>query len=258
MVMPEGPVVTPEQIMGESQQSAGGHRKGTTSAFFLNAEWALRQPRATEHDRLQAAACERMLRRQMVDIVHSNGVGDLFDWRDQDIAAICRQEMANRGGEAVQAFDDDNRAARAAGVVCGFTGEDLLPGDQDYGASAAATEVSTHRCDALLQKHLERQKGVRKGTFGAFCVNYCLARQQPNPAGSAAAAMMRELLPHVRQLGYLNWWRCRDAWAEALATEACAEDISSPVIRASLQDRLGAVELLEQQQPGQFMGEGHR
>ena len=214
------PCVTPEQIMGASQQSAGGHRKGTTSAFFLNAEWALRQPQRTEHDRLQAAACERMLRRQMVDIVRSNGVGDLFDWRDQDIAEICRQELEQRGGEAVQAFDADNRAALAAGDVCGFTGEDLLPGDQDYGASAAATEVSTHRSDALLQEHLERQRGVRKGTFGAFCANYRLARQHPNPASSAAADMMRELLPHVRQLGYLRWWRCRDAWADALAADA--------------------------------------
>ena len=33
---------------------------------------------------------------------------------------------------------------------------------------------------------------------------------------------------------------------------------SSPVIGAPLQDRLGAVELLEQQQPRQFMGKRHR
>jgi hypothetical protein len=30
-----------------------------------------------------------------------------------------------------------------------------------------------------------------------------------------------------------------------------------PVIGAPLQDRLGSVKLLEQQEPGQFMGEGH-
>ena len=68
----------------------------------------------------------------------------------------------------------------------------------------------------MLQEHLERQRGVRKGTFGAFCANYRLARTQPDPAVTAAAAMMLELLPHVHQLGYLQWWMCRDAWAEAL------------------------------------------
>ena len=211
--------VTPDQIMGASQQSANGHRKGTTSAFFLNAEWALRRPLVTDQDRLQAEACNRMLRRQMVDIVHSNGVGDLFDWRDRDIAEICRGEMAKRGDEQVQAFDDDNRKALASGLVCGFTGEDLLPGAQDFGASAAETAVHSHRSDALLQEHLERQRGVRKGTFGAFCANYRLARTQPDPAASAAAAMMLELLPHVHQLGYLRWWVCRDAWVEDLVTE---------------------------------------
>ena len=212
--------VTPEQIMGTSQQSANGHRKGTTSAFFLNAEWALRRTLITDQDRLQAEACKRMLRRQMVDIVRSNGVGDLFDWRDQDIAEICREEMAKRGDEEVQGFDDDNQEALASGEVCGFTGEDLLPGAQDFGASAAQTAISSHRTDALLQEHLERQRGVRKGTFGAFCANYRLARTQPDPAATAAAAMMLELMPHVNQLGYLQWWVCRDAWAEALVAVA--------------------------------------
>ena len=208
--------VTPEQIMGSSQQSAGGHRKGTTSAFFLNAEWALRRTLHSDHDRLQAAACERMLRRQMVDIVRSNEVGVLFDWRDSDIAEICREEMQARGDEEVQAFDVDNQEALAAGEVCGFTGEDFLPADQDFGDSASATELTTHRSDPLLQEHLERQRGVRKGTFGAFCANYQLARQQPAPSSSAAAAMMRELLPQIRQLGYFQWLICRDAWAEEL------------------------------------------
>jgi len=212
--------VTPEQIMGTSQQSANGHRKGTTSAFFLNAEWALRRTLITDQDRLQAEACKRMLRRQMVDIVRSNGVGDLFDWRDQDIAEICLEEMAGRGEEEVQGFDDDNQEALASGEVCGFTGEDLLPGAQDFGASAAQTAISSHRTDALLQEHLERQRGVRKGTFGAFCANYRLARTQPDPAATAAAAMMLELMPHVNQLGYLQWWVCRDAWAEALVAVA--------------------------------------
>ena len=140
--------------MGTSQQSAHGHRKGTTSAFFLNAEWALRRLQKTNQDRLQAAACERMLRLQMVDIVHSNGVGDLFDWRDQDIAEICRQEMSKRGDESVQAFDDDNRAALTAGEVCGFTGEDLLPGERDFGASAAEVTGSVSRSDDMLKEHL--------------------------------------------------------------------------------------------------------
>ena len=210
--------VSPEQIMSTSQQSAHGHRKGTTSAFFLNAEWALRRLQKTNQDRLQAAACERMLRLQMVDIVHSNGVGDLFEWRDQDIAEICRQEMSKRGDESVQAFDDDNRAALAAGEVCGFTGEDLLPGERDFGASAAEVTGSVSRSDDMLKEHLQRQRGVRKGTFGAFCANYRLAREQSDPASSAAAAMMRELLPKVHQLGYLQWWVCRDNWAETLVS----------------------------------------
>ena len=185
----------------------------------MNAEWALRRQLITDHDQRQAAACERMLRLQMVDIVRSNGVGDLFAWRDEDIAKICREEMAARSDEVVQAFDDDNRAALAAGEVCGFTGEDLLPGSQDFGASAAETADHTHRNDPLLLEHLERQRGVRKGTFGAFCANYRLARQQADPSYSAAADMMRELMPHVRQLGYFQWWQCCDDWAEALVAE---------------------------------------
>ena len=217
--MTDNPFVTPEQIMGAAQQSAQGHRKGTTSAFFLNAEWALRRQLMTDHDQRQAAACERMLRLQMVDIVRSNGVGDLFAWRDEDIARICREEMTARSDEVVQAFDDDNRAALAAGEVCGFTGEDLLPGSQDFGASAAETADHTHRNDPLLQQHLERQRGVRKGTFGAFCANYRLARQQADPSHSAAADMMRELMPHVRQLGYFQWWLCCDDWAQDLVDE---------------------------------------
>ena len=47
---------TPEQVMGAAQQSAQGHRKGTTPAFFLNAEWALRRQLITDHDQRQAAA----------------------------------------------------------------------------------------------------------------------------------------------------------------------------------------------------------
>jgi hypothetical protein len=70
----------------------------------------------------------------------------------------------------------------------------------------------------MLKEHLQRQRGVRKGTFGAFCANYRLAREQSDPASSAAAAMMRELLPKVHQLGYLQWWVCRDNWAETLVS----------------------------------------
>ena len=68
----------------------------------------------------------------MVDIVRSNGVGDLFDWPDQHIAEISHEEMTRRGDEAVQGFDDDNLKALTSGEVCGFTGEDLLPGVQDF------------------------------------------------------------------------------------------------------------------------------
>ena len=70
--------------------------------------------------------------------------------------------------------------------------------------------MTSHRTDALLQEHLERQRGVRKGTFGAFCGNYRLARTQPDQASTAAAAMMLELLPHFHQLGHLKWWVCCD------------------------------------------------
>eukprot|EP00009_Paramoeba_aestuarina_P000414 CAMPEP_0201515028 /NCGR_PEP_ID=MMETSP0161_2-20130828/6703_1 /ASSEMBLY_ACC=CAM_ASM_000251 /TAXON_ID=180227 /ORGANISM="Neoparamoeba aestuarina, Strain SoJaBio B1-5/56/2" /LENGTH=236 /DNA_ID=CAMNT_0047911731 /DNA_START=98 /DNA_END=804 /DNA_ORIENTATION=- len=176
---------------------------------------ALVHPRETPHDQQQAAACERMLRLQMIDMVRSNGVGDLYDWRDERLQIICNEELEKRKDEAVRSFDEEKQKALAAGELCGFTGDDLLPGTQDFGAAGE----ESRRSDPLLKEHLDRQQGVRKGTFGAFCANYRLARESENPQQSDAANMMKELLPDVKKLGYFRWWVCRDEWAEAAGTE---------------------------------------
>jgi len=76
--------------------------------------------------------------------------------------------MTERSDEVVKAFDDDNCAALASCEVCGLINEDLFPGSQDFGPSAAETVNHTHDNDPLLQQHLKHQKGMRKRPFGAF------------------------------------------------------------------------------------------
>ena len=76
--------------------------------------------------------------------------------------------MTERSDEVVKAFDDDNCAALASCEVCGLINEDLLPGSQDFGASAAETVNQTHDNDPMLQQYLERQKWMCKRPFGAF------------------------------------------------------------------------------------------
>ena len=158
----------------------------------------------------------------MIDIVKSNGVGELFDWRDERLEKICQEEIEKRGGEEVEGFDEENKRALEKGEVCGFTGEDFLPGNQDFGKTQqemgeeSSSSSSSSRDLELLKQHLERQKGVRKGTFGAFCANYRVARGEKDPQKSEGAKKMRELLPDVKKLGFLEWWVCRDEWAEKL------------------------------------------
>ena len=62
--------------------------------------------------------------------------------------------MTERSDEVVKAFDDDNCAALASCEVCGLINEDLFPGSQDFGPSAAETVNHTHDNDPLLQQHL--------------------------------------------------------------------------------------------------------
>ena len=67
--------------------------------------------------------------------------------------------MTERSDEVVKAFDDDNCAALASCEVCGLINEDLFPGSQDFGPSAAETVNHTHDNDPPLQQHLSIRRG---------------------------------------------------------------------------------------------------
>lgn len=210
--------VTREQIMPSHQHSEGGHRKGTTSAFFLNAQWALRATLHSPEDKLQAAACERMMRLQVVDIVKSCQVGALFRWKDTDIARICDEEMATRGDEPVRAFD----GVQTDEAYRGFTGEDYLPGSVDWSDELLGLELEKGRdWSKLTGPRPYSPPGVRKATFGAFCRNYAIARSQSQPetVDTKAKQMMREYLGGVIKLGYFNWFECTDKWAQDMVLD---------------------------------------
>ena len=68
----------------------------------------------------------------------------------------------------------------------GFLGDHFLPANTVHGG------LSSSNTDPRLAKHLKRQRGVRKGTMGAFVANYRLA--QEDMTNSAAIVAMQELL----------------------------------------------------------------
>merc|ERR1711879_257231 len=92
-ILPDGATHAPSGAKGIS------HRKGTTSAFFLNAEVAL-------SGGSNAEACERRLRSQVYDIVSANGVGELFDWTEPRLAALVEDELSSRSHEQFAADPD--------------------------------------------------------------------------------------------------------------------------------------------------------
>ena len=92
-----------------------------------------------------------------------------------EAAAIIDDELSTMAHSEV-----DKAALEAAG---GFTGAHFLPDGVDFGALGAADN------DPLLLAHLQRQKGVRKGTFGAFCENYRIGRRSGGDAPEAISTM---------------------------------------------------------------------
>lgn len=171
---------------------------GNTSAFFLNAEIVLTGG-------TNAEACERRLRAQVYDIVSACGVGELFEWTEPRLATIVEDELRCRSHEKF--------AADPSTLQGGFTGDDFLPGSENHGT------VTSGNVDPLLQAHQARQVGVRKGTFGAFVANYRLARSDGSNT-HAREAMATHLFPDIMQLGYFNWWKCKDAWAQEMVESA--------------------------------------
>lgn len=214
--------VRPADLMadGRKAQGVGGHRKGTTSAFFLNAEYALRVQPTSDYDKKRQAACEEMMRLQMVDIVKSNSVGTLYHFRDADMQRIMCEEITKRAGEAVQPFDRPRDFEYVDGEAYGFTGQDFLAKHTDVGLEGGSEGGHSHFNDKLLLRDLARAKGVRKATMAAFNANYRLLKK--DPSNGAALDVMKELLPMVIQLNYFRWWTCTDDWVQAIVDAAQA------------------------------------
>ena len=82
-----------EDIMPDNDDTYKGHRKGTTSAFFLNVEYALFVIPKNEYEKNRVIACEKMMRYQMYDVVKSNSIGILYNFIDNNLKKIYHEEM---------------------------------------------------------------------------------------------------------------------------------------------------------------------
>ena len=206
--------IKPEDIMSDNQDIYKGHRKGTTSAFFLNVEYALYVIPKNEYEKKRVIACEKMMRYQIPDIVKSNSIGILYNFRDNKLKQIFHEEMAKHINNKIQnkkeeiTFNNDK--------MRGFIGNDFLPNKKNFGI-ANNKDIN----DPLLAKNLKRQKGVRKGTMGAFNENYKLLKKNPN--NTNAINRMKELLPNIIKLDYFKWIECNDIWIQNLIDNAYAE-----------------------------------
>lgn len=203
--------IKPEDIMSDNEDIYKGHRKGTTSAFFLNVEYALFVIPKNEYEKKRAIACEKMMRYQMHDIVKSNSIGILYNFRDNKLKQIFHEEMAKHINNKIQnkkeeiTFNNDK--------MRGFIGDDFLPLKKNFGI-ANNKDIN----DPLLARNLKRQKGVRKGTMGAFNENYKLLKKNPN--NTNAINRMKELLPNIIKLDYFKWIECNDIWIQKLIDDA--------------------------------------
>ena len=204
----------PEDIMSDNQDIYKGHRKGTTSAFFLNVEYALYVIPKNEYEKKRIIACEKMMRYQMPDIVKSNSIGILYNFRDNKLKQIFHEEMAKHINNKIHnkkkeiTFNNDK--------MRGFIGDDFLPHKKIFGIAN-----NKYINDPLLARNLKRQKGVRKGTMGAFNENYKLLKKNPN--NTNAINRMKELLPNIIKLDYFKWIECNDIWIQNLIDNAYAE-----------------------------------
>ena len=169
-------------------QDDNTHKK--MSAFFLNAEKALAKGPDSE-------LYEARLRAQLYSIIAENAIGELFDWDEPKLFEIVKKELIT-------------------GMFCNMDLESMeggfIMGDFDISGENEPT-------DALLYAIREEIKDVPNGIFKEFCDNY--RNVKINPSNHAAYIKMRTLLyPNIIKLGYFNWLRCRDKWAQALVYEA--------------------------------------
>ena len=95
----------------------------------------------------------------------------------------------------------------------GFIGDDFLPEKKNFGIAN-----NKYINDPLLARNLKRQKGVRKGTMGAFNENYKLLKINPN--NTNAINRIKKLLPDIIKLDYFKWIKCNDIWIQKLIDEA--------------------------------------
>ena len=203
--------IKPEDIMSDNEDIYKGHRKGTTSAFFINVEYALYVIPKNEYEKKRVIACEKMMRYQIPDIVKSNSIGILYNFRDNKLKQIFHEEMAKHINNKIQnkkveiTFNNDK--------MRGFIGDDFLPQKKNFGI-ANNKDIN----DPLLARNLKRQKGVRKGTMGAFNENYKLLKKNPN--NTNAINRMKELLPNIIKLDYFKWIECNDIWIQKLIDDA--------------------------------------
>ena len=82
--------IKPEDIMPDNDDTYKGHRKGTTSAFFLNVEYALFVIPKNEYEKT-CNCCGKMMRYQMYDVVKSNS--HTYNFIDNKLKKIFHEEM---------------------------------------------------------------------------------------------------------------------------------------------------------------------
>ena len=203
--------IKPEDIMSDNIDIYNGHRKGTTSAFFLNVEYALYVIPKNEYEEKRAIACEKMMRYQMPDIVKSNSIGILYNFRDDKLKQIFYEEMAKHINNKIQ--NKKKEISFNNNEMRGFIGDDFLPEKKNFGIAN-----NKYINDPLLARNLKRQKGVRKGTMGAFNENYKLLKINPN--NTNAINRIKKLLPDIIKLDYFKWIKCNDIWIQKLIDEA--------------------------------------
>lgn len=167
-------------------QDDNTHKK--LSAFFLNVEKALaRGP--------DAELYEARLRSQLYSIISENGIGELFDWGEARLITLIKKEL-----ESGMFYNVD-------------------PNDMQGGFTMDDFNSENEPADALLCIMREQMHEVRSGVFKEFCYYYRIVKA--NPSNHLAYIQMQNLLStDLMKLGYFNWLRCRDKWAQEMVNGA--------------------------------------
>ena len=181
-------IVVSSEVVSDISAERRDSSTGRLSAFFLNVEKALAKGPDSE-------IFEMRVRRQLYSVIRDNGIGDLFEWREPRLSALVKKELES-------------------GVFEGAA--------SSIGPEGHLTELNFSQngiVDPLFEALRERIKGIPENIFKEFCANYRTVRI--DPSDHVAYITMRELLyPGLIILGYFDWLRCRDKWAESLVLEA--------------------------------------